>query len=205
LYIYQGITKTPRCKWIEIDHGYLERIKDRITILRTYPDQPHVVGTNAIVNPAIQELYQELMTRYLPVRYPTMFRLHGTSFENLVTRSIYSVDMAQLDHQTMLRNLAENVEDDFYIMCPDETGEYCLQGWIGCFPNGFSTIAKFGMSLRTIHQPVPKYEERLGSGADRAFQKLEDGAFITRFNVSPTFCSLPSLILASVERPDGRL
>jgi len=170
-----------------MDRGYLQRIKDRITILRTYPDQPHVVGTNAIVNPAIEELYQDLMVKYLPLRYPTMFRLRGTSFENLVTGSVYSVDMAQLDHQTMLRNLAENVEEDFYFMCPDEAGEHRLQGWIGCFPNGFSTIAKCGMSLRTIHQPVPAYEERLGNGADRSFQKMEDGAFITRFNVSPTF------------------
>jgi hypothetical protein len=172
-----------------MDCGYLQRIKDRITILLTYPDQPHIVGTNAIVNPAIQELYQELMIRYLPLRYPTMFRLHGTLFENLVTGSIYSVDTAQLDHQTMLRNLAENVEEDFYIMCPDGDGEYRLQGWIACFPNGFSTVAKYGMSLRTIHQPVPGYEERLGNGADRAFQKMEDGAFVSRFNVSPTFCS----------------
>src|ERR1700722_992928 len=71
--INKGITKTPRSEWIEMDSGYLNRIKDRMNLMRTHPDQAHIVGTNAIVNPAICELYTEIMIEYLPQRYPTMF------------------------------------------------------------------------------------------------------------------------------------
>jgi hypothetical protein len=191
----KGITKTPKNEWVEMDCGYLSRIQDRITLLRTHPDQAHIVGTNEIVNPAIEELYEEIMIKYLPRRFPTMFQLQGKLFKNLATGSEYSVDMDALDHETMLRNLAENVEDDFYFMCPDGQGEFLLQGWIACFPNGFSTIAKFGMSLRTIHQPVPGYEERLGHAADVIFRKMKENAFVSRFNVSfvVTYAPGPSL------------
>jgi Protein of unknown function (DUF3445). len=88
-----------------------------------------------------------------------------------------------LDHMTMLRNLSENVEEDFFFMCPDGEGQFRLQGYISCFANGFLTTAKLGMSLRDIHQPVPGYEQRLGNSGDRIFRRMEPNAFIGRMNV----------------------
>jgi len=156
--------------------------------MRSYPGEP-VFGTNEVVNPAIEELYEEIMIKYLPHRYPKMFEIVGNTFKNLATGSDYSINLAQLDHTTMLRNLSENAEEDFFFMCPDGEGDFRLQGYISCFANGFLTTAKLGMSLRDIHQPVPGYEERLGNSADRIFRRMEPGAFIGRMNVSPT---LPS-------------
>jgi hypothetical protein len=201
------MTKLSRNEWVEMDRGYLNRISDRRHLIRTCPDQAHIVGTHDIVNPAIQELYEEVMIKYLPVRFPTMFQVKGSILKNLATGMEYSINIGQLDYVTMLRNLGENVEDDFFFMCPDGEGEFRLQGWIACFPNGFSTLAKLGMSLRTIHQPVPGYEERLGKAADVIFQKMKEGAFACRFNVSHTCTSFgrpPILTPEIVEYPNWR-
>lgn len=84
----------------------------------------------------------------------------------------------------MLQLLGVNVEDDFFFMCPDESdGEFRLRGCVACFPNGFLGPAHVGQSVREIHQPVPGYEERLGKGVDRYFQRIQPGKFVGRMNV----------------------
>ena len=151
--------------------------------MRDHPNE--AIGTNEIVNPAIRELYEEIMC-LLPRRFPTIFQADGSKLRNLVTNSIYSLGADCLDHVTMLRNLGENVEEDFYFMCPDDEDDLRLQGYIACFPGGFLSPSRLGQSLREIHQPVPSYEKRLGNGADRYLKKLEPGKFINRMNVSLT-------------------
>ncbi|KAM0447049.1 hypothetical protein ACHAPV_004321 [Trichoderma viride] len=171
-----------RSEWIRIDHGYMNRIKERQMVMREHAFD--AIGTGDIVNPAIAELYEEIMVNHLPHRFPTMFRIEGTRLRNLVTGTSHSINIPELSHAEMLQNLGESVEEDFYIMCPDEEGEIRLQGYIACFPGGFLSRAKVGMSMREIHQPVPGYAERIGKGADRHLQRLAPGNYIERMNWS---------------------
>jgi hypothetical protein len=81
--------------------------------------------------------------------------------------------------------------EDFYLMCPDEEGDFCLHGFISCFPSGFLGPAKLGQSVREIHQPVPGYEERLGKSVDRYFKRMVPGQFVGRMNVGDSaLCSI---------------
>lgn len=172
----------PKAEWIRIDQGYLKRLEERNEIMDAHPAES--IGSGPIVNPAIEELYEELMVEFLPKRFPAMFSLSGKTFLNKVTGNSYSVDLSKLDHDAMLRNLGENIEEDFYFMCPDDAGELRLEGWIACFPGGFLTTSRKGMSMRDIHQPVPGYEQRISKGADKALARLGGWEFIERFNVS---------------------
>ncbi|KAI1149844.1 hypothetical protein F4825DRAFT_453077 [Nemania diffusa] len=171
-----------KADWIRIDKGYLKRLKERDQIMDAYPQES--IGSGPLVNPAIEELYVELMINFLPQRFPAMFYVQGKEFHNRVTGRSYSIDLREIDHDIMLRNLGENIEEDFYFMCPDENDELRLEGWIACFPGGFLTTSRKGMSMRTIHHPVPGYEQRIASGADKALSRLQAWEFIERFNWS---------------------
>lgn len=92
-------------------------------------EQPHyAIGTGALVDPATEELYEEIMIDYLPKRYPTIFEKRGREVYNRVTGSSYPLFTASLSPKRMLELLGENVEEDFYFMCPDANdGEFRLE------------------------------------------------------------------------------
>jgi hypothetical protein len=168
--------------WIRMDRGYLLRIEERKQIMREHADE--AIGHGPLLNPAIEELFQEIMVGYLPQRFPTMFTLSPDkkTLYNKATNTEYPVDIS--DPETMLRYLGENVEEDFYIMCPDENDDIRLQGYIGCFPGGFLPSCRIGQSMGEIHDPVPAYAQRIGKGADKALKRLGPDQFIERYNVS---------------------
>jgi len=165
-----------------MDREYLPRIKERERLIQQNPES--TICTGPLVNFAIQELYTEIMINYLPQRYPTIFKTLGKTIHNTVTDKTYPLSTVGLTPERMLQLLGVNVEDDFFFMCPDEDGEFRLQGFIACFPSGFFGPGILGQSVREIHQPVPGYEQRLGKGVDRYFQRMKPGHFIGRMNVS---------------------
>ena len=113
-----------------------------------------------------------------------MFQLHGSIFRNLVTGVVYNIKETTKQPTDMLRMLSENVEEDFFFMCPNGNGEFCLQGYIACFPKGFLSRGRVGKSMAEIHHPVPGYRERISKGADRFMTRLQGGNIIQRNNVS---------------------
>jgi len=178
-----GIVQKSRNEWIHIDRDYLVRIQERERLIQQNPEA--TIYTGPLVNAAIEELYSEIMSNYLPCRYPTIFKTSGKVVHNVITGSTYPLSIAGLTPERMLQLLGVNVEDDFFFMCPDESdGEFRLRGCVACFPNGFLGPGHVGQSVREIHQPVPGYEERLGKGVDRYFQRMRPGQFIGRMNWS---------------------
>lgn len=201
-----GISRMPRSEWVKIDRKYVERINRRKYLLKN--EQPFCVGSDPVARPAIEELYEEIMINQLPKRFPNMFTVKRGTFTNHVTGCRYSVDFRRLADEYMLNTLAENVEEDFYFMVPDGDGEYRLQAYSSCFPQGLLSSAKMGLSVREIHQPVPGYESRLGNGVDRHFRRMEPGVFVGRLNVSNRYAEhmagYIADILSIVEHPDRR-
>lgn len=128
------------------------------------------------------------MLDLLPKRFPSMFRIKGGMFHNVVTGTRHRISSALLDHASMLRHLAENVEEDFYFMVPDAQDEFVLQGFVACFPQGLLPSAKVGMSVTEIHKPVPGYEGRLKKGVNRCFERMERGQSVGRLNVGSAQC-----------------
>ncbi|KAH7062686.1 hypothetical protein B0J12DRAFT_592031 [Macrophomina phaseolina] len=182
-HVTMGIQKRTRSEWIRIDRGYLARLEERRPLLREKAD--FTIGTGEAVNPAIEELYEEIMIKYLPARFPTMFRRRGAKVvENLATGATYPLSTKGLTHAQMLQHMGENVEEDFYFMCPDADGQFRLRGYVACFPGGFLSPARVGESVREIHKPVPGYDQKLGLSVDRYFSRMKPGDFIGRMNWS---------------------
>lgn len=182
LTVSQGIKNSTKQDWIRIDRHYLERINLRRQHLADHPEV--CLGTSTIANPAIRELYEEILLDLLPKRFPTMFRIRQNMFQNLVTGSQHCIPKTLLDHAAMLRYLGENVEEDFYFMARGVNEEFQLQGFVSCFPQGLLPSAKVGMSVSEIHRPVPGYEGRLKKGVNRCFERMERGESVGRLNVS---------------------
>ena len=159
----------------------------RKQLIKDYPTI--CLGNGAASRPAIRELYEEVILHLLPTQYPSMFRISGDVFTNLITGSRHSISTALPHSLTMLRHLAENVEEDFYFMVPNAQGEFELQGFVSCFPQGLLASAKVGLSVSQIHEPVPGYDGRLKKGVVKCFERLERGQSIGRLNV----CRVPFL------------
>ena len=177
-----GIKRTIKQDWIRIDCNYRQRIALRQKTLAEHPEIS--MGTGEAANPAIRELYEEIVLDLLPKRFPTMFRIKGDMFHNMVTGARHRISSALHDHASMLRHLGENVEEDFYFMVPDAEREFVLQGFVACFPQGLLPSSKVGMSTSEIHKPIPGYDGRLKKGVNRCFERMERGQSVGRLNVS---------------------
>ena len=177
----QGIKKSTKQDWIRIDRNYLERTTLRKKLIIQHPEI--CMGTSETGNPAIRELYEEVMLDLIPKRITKMYRTECDVFHNLVTGSRHRISSALSDPVSMLGHLAENVEEDFYFMVPDAQEEFVLQGFVGCFPQGFLPTTRVGMSVSEIHKPVPGYEGRLKKGVQRCFERMERGQSVKRLNV----------------------
>lgn len=197
---------------IPMDKTYKERLALRRSLLEQYHET--VVAVNDDSDPrtraAVSELYTYLMGRYLPGRYPTMFKLHETEYEtgkavmvqNLVTGELWPVEVGKGTATiTALETLIKTVDEDFLILLPErsssiekkkaddeeeEERKYILEAYATCYPAGFDTRKKLGHRLATIHDPVPGYKEKLERSMDRFFDKLEVGKCVRRVNWSIT-------------------
>ncbi|KAI4280014.1 MAG: hypothetical protein L6R38_004795 [Xanthoria sp. 2 TBL-2021] len=109
-----GIFKMPRSEWIKIDCNYLERIERRKALLDSHHE--FCIGYNEPTRLAVRELYEEVMIKQIPRRFPTIFSIRQNDFTNHVTGCRSSIKIADLKEEYMLEALAENVEEDFYFM-----------------------------------------------------------------------------------------
>ncbi|KAL8680720.1 MAG: hypothetical protein Q9186_003119 [Xanthomendoza sp. 1 TL-2023] len=124
-----------------------------------------------------------------------MFGLDTTSniFTNLVTDTKYNLKDFRTTPRQMTRLLVENIEEDFYMMCPDGEGGYVQQALISCFPNSFMPPSKLGLSMKGIHGPVPGLQEKIGKGIHLTMKSMQGGSIIQRLGWSLQFQG-PSLM-----------
>ena len=146
-----------------------------------FPDV--IFGSREAARLAIKELYDEIRLDVLPNRYPTMFKVEGGVFRNLTTGMEHYISDARSNPMTMLRRLGENVEEDFYFMCPNEERDFVMQGFVSCFPQGFVPSSRMGLTVSQIHGPVPSYDQRLKKGVNLCFQRMARGESEGRSNV----------------------
>jgi hypothetical protein len=166
---------------VEMDSTYLDRITLRRKVMEEYPGI--ALGASHKISKAVSEFYTWMFKTYLPTRYPTMFVLHSTTLENLVTSEHIPLTPPSSSLEA-LRVLGSHIDHDFLFLLPsDNSEEYILEGFVVCFPSGFDTSKKCGMTLREIHGPVPKYKEKLALSMDRFFERLEVGRVVKRANV----------------------
>ncbi len=84
----------------------------------------------------------------------------------------------------IVKLMAENVEEDYYLMCPDEEGVFRQQALLSCFPNSFYPPSKLGLAMTDIHAHVPELEERMGKAVKRSMMSIRGGSMFVRYGVS---------------------
>lgn len=189
-----------------MDKTYASRIKYRQSIMSTQGKHAVDVNDDVTIRPAVVELYQYLMGTYLPLRFPTVFKLHETDYEqgktfmleNLVTKAIFPAIVApQTPTTTLLETLGRTVDEDFLFLHPEDGDaspddkdvkdpKYVLQAYVCICPSGWDPVEKLGLRLASIHTPVPKYGDKLEASMDRYFAALPVGKYVQRKNWSIT-------------------
>ncbi|RMD41533.1 hypothetical protein DV735_g3621, partial [Chaetothyriales sp. CBS 134920] len=192
-----------------MDKTYPSRIAYRRTILQNHLEDVCAMANEAVIAPAIRELYTFLLGTYLPVRFPRMFQLHQVDYEtgrtymleNLVTKEVYPAFPIPPTTKALvlLQTLGKTVDEDFFFLLPSDPAQpppassasedkeasptkYHLHAFVCCCPSGFSPRAKLGLPLATVHEPVPGYSSIIEGSMDRYFAKLPVGKYVRRAN-----------------------
>jgi hypothetical protein len=192
-----------------MDRNYKSRIAYRRTILREYPDNTCAATSDHRIDAAVREYYIWLTGTYLPLRYPSMFKLHKTTYEvgehfllqNLITGEMWpSFPLApESKAKILLSTLAKTLDEDLLFLLPEETDEqstqdaepakaprYVLHAYGAVCLSGFNLTEKINKPLSAIHGPVPGYAAKLENSMDRFFATLKPGKYVKRANWSIT-------------------
>lgn len=147
--------------WLELECTYRERIAQRRALVSKNGDD--VMRCMPGSELACREL-MEMAIQFLCARYPSHFKLDGGG---TLTNRILNTQH-NLGQEAPLEVLVNNVPEDFGIMLRDEnTGRYHLRAGVICSSLGWNLGEKIGRGLGAIHQPVPKYREKMEFSVDR--------------------------------------
>jgi hypothetical protein len=101
--------------------------------------------------------------------------------------------------------LAQQWEQDFMVLCPDEDGVDVLVAGAVCFPSSWTPSEKVGLPVHTIHGVVPTLNDSLGGriatflsrvSSERAFERANWG-----LSASPQLNQHPALGLPRLVPP----
>lgn len=181
-----------------MDKNYEDRIHYRRRILKEHHDVVVAINDHARIRPAIREMYNFVFGTYLPMRYPSMFKLHDMVYEtgqayllqNMITGELIPAQAKGTQSITLLETLGKHIDEDFLFLLPEENVEkdpkFILEAFVTICPSGFNPREKLGLKLSNIHDPVPAYADKLEGSMDRFFAKLEVGKYVRRVNWSIT-------------------
>lgn len=154
--------------WFELDnewdkfHKYkLERLEERGSEL---------YHTSEVARNAAYELLDE-MWKYLPARYPTLFKQTEYGIENLHNGEKLKFKLGFRTGEDPMSVAAKLVQDDLAIMIEDEEGVYYLKAGAILLAGFWRLSDKLNMPLSMIHTSgdVPKYKEKLKTGMEKFF------------------------------------
>ncbi|KIW12513.1 hypothetical protein PV08_09790 [Exophiala spinifera] len=195
-HLTMALEKLNPTELLVMDDTYADRMAYRRRIIAE--NGKHVVNVNddARIRPAVVELYVFLMGTYLPLRFPQVFKLHETEYEqgktymleNTVTGSLFPAKPSATTSTTsLLEILGRTVDEDFLFLVPEQGGgdddpKYVFEAYVLVCPSGFDPTEKIGKRLAAIHTPVPGYSSKLEASMDRFFSKIEVGQYVRRVN-----------------------
>jgi len=165
--------------WIEPDEHLVADLQEKDRLLRERYDDVFAVQPEAA--PSSSELLA-LLVKYLPARFPHLYRRTGDRIDNLATGQHWGLASDALHPLDLAGRL---VQEDLCLMrrVPSET-VYRLVGASLCFPTRWRLAQKMGQSVRDIHAPVPGYDTQLASTMDRFFDRLKTTRPVWRLNWS---------------------
>jgi hypothetical protein len=172
-----GLTPLDLHDWIEPDAHMAVDLAEKERLLRERHGEVFIALPEAADSSA--EVL-ELLTSYLPERFPTLYRRVGRQIENRVTRQHWQVTQHGLHPLDLAGRL---VQEDLCLMQPAaDRAQYRLVGASVCFPTRWRLAEKMGQSLSAIHLPVPDYAAQLDATMDRLFSRLKVERPVCRLN-----------------------
>ncbi len=148
--------------WIEIDQHYEAELAQKRELLKNKHDE--VFAALPQGEQGSKEVLAKLL-EYLPVQFSDRF---PSPIE-------YDQTLHPLEAASLL------VQEDLVIMSPQDN-QWVLTAASVCFPSRWDLASKVGANLHGIHEPVPHYEERIGTATDVMFNKLTPDRPVWRVN-----------------------
>lgn len=169
--ITMGIRNMEWDSWIELDNEWMKYHSEKVK--RLEEKGTDVYGTLPGAEAAVLELLDEFW-KYLPARYPSLFRQLDNGLENLLTGEVFIFKNCREFSEDPMVMAAKMVQDDLAIMIEGTDGNYYLKAGAIILPGFWRFKDKIGMPLNQIHTSgdVPKYQEKLQSGMTKFFTRL---------------------------------
>jgi hypothetical protein len=176
-HLTMGLEKCTFSDIIPIDKTLEERLTLRRKIVREHFNM--VIASDPCSDSAVREFYVWMVNKYLPRRYPCLYRLEGGM---LVGPGTTHLPLNPPDDvNAILRLLAENVDAElFFLQRQGDT--YIAKALILCYAFSFNPSLKLNKTLAEIHGPVPGYKEKLERSMNRYFTSLPKGKVVKRYN-----------------------
>ncbi|CAK7219085.1 hypothetical protein SBRCBS47491_003724 [Sporothrix bragantina] len=179
-HVTMGLRTVSPDAWIELDNHFPKYHAKKADRLANRLEK--CVHTDPTAWDASIELLDELV-RYLPARYPTLYRRTPVGIDNLWSGESFNVVQRPLAEDPMAI-AARLVQDDLALMIEGEDGRYYLRGGAILLAGFWRLSDKLGMPLEEIHTSadVPQYREKLHRGMSNFFTRLRCGQTYCRNN-----------------------
>ncbi|ABN67788.2 predicted protein [Scheffersomyces stipitis CBS 6054] len=177
--VTMGIRNMEWDSWIELDNQWLRYHNNKLDRFKERGDE--LYATSPLATAAAYELLDEFK-RYLPARYPALFKATDIGMDNLETGESY--DFRPGHHDDPMKLAAMFTQDDLAIMIEHEDGNYSLEAGAIALAGFWRLRDKFQMKLNEIHTSgdVPKYETNLKMGMTKFFRRLTVDKPVVRNN-----------------------
>ncbi|KAI0369011.1 hypothetical protein BV20DRAFT_947094 [Pilatotrama ljubarskyi] len=155
--------------WIEIDKEYRWYIDEKARVIAEQGKK--VIDSLPENDEACGELL-ELLTDYLPKRYPTLFRQdQQDSITNLVTGDRFDAVSAKKGVDALLV-ISRLVQDDFLMARERPDGKVYLVGGLIVFPGTYLLSDTINKPLEVLHAPVPDFNAKLLLSVERTLKRF---------------------------------
>lgn len=172
-----GLKPLELSDWIEVDENLPAYVAEK---RRLYAKIPQKVFVEEPDTRSAQQEVLDLLTAYLPERYPQTHRLKDGKLA--IEGVAAGTPSPTLDAPLVAASLL--VQEDLILMRRGEDGWRLAAGSL-CFPSSWVLTEKFGRPLHVIHKPVPGFGP--GSRPDQLIARMFDGLqgqAMERFNWS---------------------
>ncbi|CAK7239786.1 MAG: hypothetical protein STHCBS139747_001221 [Sporothrix thermara] len=179
-HVTMGLRTVSPDSWIELDNHFPTYHAKRADRLANRLEK--CVHTDPVARDAAIELLDELV-RYLPARYPTLYRRTPVGIDNLWSGESFDIVQRPLAEDPMAI-AARLVQDDLALMVEGDDGRYYLRAGAILLAGFWRLTDKLGMPLEDIHTSgdVPQYNAKLHRGMANFFSRLRCGQTYCRNN-----------------------
>lgn len=180
-FVTMGLRSLPSWSdWIELDNHYPRFHSDKA---RRIKERGHkCCKTAPQAYDGAVELLEEFV-KYLPARYPTLYRGTEVGMDNLWSGESFNIVERPLKEDPM-QMAARMVQDDLAIMFEKPDGQYYLLAGAILLAGFWRLEDKFGMPLSEIHTSgeVPQFREKLEKGMMNFFRRVKPEDPVLRNN-----------------------